>query len=223
MNTRTSYTKQLDKLDGHVAALGRAAADNIRATGEAIYRGDMEKASEVVDGYATSERLRRSVEDSCMSLMLLQQPLARDLRLVTASFRAISDISRIEEMSYQIALFVQELPKICEGPLSNELGQLSDHAATMVDEAIDAFKHSDVETAENVFTIDDSVDKLYDVAREEVVKMLKEDDTSAFAAPELLTIAKYYERMGDHAQSIADWAIFRATGAYRGRAMGEKE
>jgi len=218
--TRSSYRKQIDRLDGHVTTMGRATVEDILSATEAVCHGDHEAGHDVIDGHTAAERLNRSVEDSCMSLMLLQQPLAKDLRLVTGAFRAISDLARIDEMAYQIALLAEE-DDVCEGPLSSELGELAAQAAKMLEKAIDAFHTGDVAAAENVFTLDDVADALYDHVRADVVQLLRDGGEPASAAPELLTVAKYYERMGDHAQSIADWAIFRATGAYRGRQMGE--
>ena len=87
---RTSYRKQIDQLDGHVTTMGRATVDDIVSATEAVCHGDLEAAHDVIDGHVASDRLNRSVEDTCMGLMLLQQPLAGDLRLVTSAFRAIS-------------------------------------------------------------------------------------------------------------------------------------
>ena len=217
---RTSYRKQIDQLDGHVTTMGRATVDDIVSATEAVCHGDLEAAHDVIDGHVASDRLNRSVEDTCMGLMLLQQPLAGDLRLVTSAFRAISDLARIDEMSDEIALLAVE-DDVCRGVLSDELDELASQAARMVGQAIDAFHTGDVASAEGVFALDDTTDDLYDRVRSDVVQLLRDGGEPASAAPELLTIAKYYERMGDHAQSIADWAIFRATGAYRGRQMGE--
>lgn len=223
MITRSSYTKQLEQLDGHVKAISQAVVEDVRATGRALAEEDEAAASEVIDGHDAAIRLERSVEDSCMGLMLLQQPLARDLRLVTAAFRAITDLSRIEQMAYETALLAREMDIHKAHPLANDLLLMSNRAAAMVEAAMDSFETGDVAKAEDVFPMDDSLDDLYERVRKEVVDVLKSDSDAASEAPEVLTIAKYYERMGDHAQSLADWAIFRATGTYRGHAMGDKE
>ena len=157
-----------------------------------------------------------------MSLMLLQQPMASDLRLVTASFRAISDLARIDEMAYETALLIEEYD-IAHSELAPELAQLAEKVARMVEKALKAFEGSDVQMAEEVFPLDNGVDELFEKIRSDVVELLKTGAEPAAVAPEVLTIAKYYERMGDHSQSIADWAIFRATGSYRGRTMGDKD
>ena len=221
--SRTAYLKQLNTLSDHMVELGSEVVQSIRDTARAIGDADLTATKDVVDRHADDERLRRSIEDSCMNLMLLQQPLASDMRLVTGCFRSINDLSRIDEMAYETALLIDEYD-ISHSELAPELAQLAEKVARMVEKALDAFNNSDVEMAEEVFPQDDGADKLFDKIRDDVVELLKkESGATAAAAPEVLTIAKYYERMGDHSQSIADWAIFRATGSYRGRTMGDKD
>ncbi len=177
----------------------------------------------MIDGHSATEHLRHSIEDACMNIMLLQSPLASDLRMVTATFRAISDLARIGEMSYETALLTQEVDLSLAPTFVQELGVMSQHAATMLEKAVEAFMASDVDGANAVFALDDSLDEVFDAIRGQIITLLQQGSEAAAIAPELFTIAKYYERMGDHAQSIADWAIFRATGDYRGMSMGEGE
>ena len=221
MRTRTNYLRQLDQLVGHVNALSAGIVDDVRDTGFAIAEGNLEAAEEVVNAHHASERLHRTIEDACMNIMLLQSPLASDLRFVTATFRVVGDLARIDEMAYEIALLAREVDLTSDDAIARSLGDMSQRAASMVEKATEAFKGSDVDVANEVFPMDDAVDNLFDKVREKVIEMLRSGSESATVAPELLTVAKYYERTGDHAQSIADWAIFRATGEYRGRSMGE--
>lgn len=221
MRTRSSYLRQLERLGQHVSVLGKGIVEAIRNTGFAIAEGNDDAAQEVIDGHSATEHLRRSIEDSCMNIMLLQAPLAGDLRMVTATFRAISDLARIGEMAYETALLTQEADLSLAPAFVGDLGVMSQRAATMLERAVEAFMASDVDGAEAVFSLDDGLDEVFDAIRGQVITLLRQGSEAATIAPELLTIAKYYERMGDHAQSIADWAIFRATGDYRGRSMGE--
>lgn len=220
MRTRSKYTRELERLDGHVVVLGRAVVDDVNAVGRGLAEGDAQAMEEVVEGHDASERLRRSVEDSCMSMILLEHPLARDLRLVTAAFRAISDLSRIDEMCYQTALVCKEEGIAVDGTLAELFGALAKAVAQMVGTSMDAFLNEDADKAETVFGMDDTVDDLFSQVRAFVVAELKRGTSKADKAPEVLMVAKYFERMGDHAQSIADWAIFRATGSYKGDQMG---
>lgn len=219
---RTAYLKQLNALFEHMTELGNQVVQSIRDAARAVGDADSGASKDVQDRHNDSERLRRSIEDSCMNLMLLQQPLASDLRLVTGCFRSITDLARIDEMAYETALLIEEYD-IAHSELAPELAQLAEKAARMVEKALKAFEGSDVKMAEDVFPLDNGVDELFEKIRSDVVELLKTGAEPAAVAPEVLTIAKYYERMGDHSQSIADWAIFRATGSYRGRTMGDKD
>lgn len=222
---RTEYLGQLDRLNGHVARLGRAVVADIQASGQALAQDDLGAAQGVVDGHDSCVRLKRSVEDECLTLMLLQNPLASDLRFVTATFRSVSDLSRIDETAYEIALLKGEFDRADVHPDIPEYGELAENAATMVSTAMDAFCGVDDALAETVFPMDERVDRLYDLIKRRVVERLRQasDDDDLEFVPETLMIAKYYERMGDRAQRIADWAVFRATGRYRGRGIGGAE
>ena len=175
VTTRSAYIKQIDQLDGHVSVIGQAVVEDIRNTALAIGQGNKAAAQEVADGHDAFERLHRNVEDTCMSLMLLQQPMASDLRLVTASFRAISDLAR---------------------EVADLLVAMADNAAKMVLQAVESFGSGDVSVAENVFVEDDTMDRLYEKVRKSVVDLLKAGEEPASVAPEILSVAKYYERMG---------------------------
>lgn len=222
---RTEYLSQLDRLNEHIARLGQAVVADIHASGQALSQGDVRAAQSVVDGHDSCVRLKRSVEDECLSLMLLQNPMASDLRFVTATFRSVSDLSRIDETAYEIALLKEEFDRANAHPEIPEYGQLAGYAATMVTTAMDAFCGVDEALAESVFPMDDRVDRLYDLVKRRIMERLRQasDDDDLEFVPETLMIAKYYERMGDRAQRIADWAIFRATGKYRGRGIGGAE
>ena len=108
MKTRSSYRKQLERLEAHVQALGQGVVDDVRDTGFAIAEGNTSAAEEVIEGHRASERLHRTIEDACMNMMLLQSPVASDLRLITATFRVIGDLARIDEMAYETALLIEE-------------------------------------------------------------------------------------------------------------------
>lgn len=225
MKTRTEYLGQLDRLAEHLSRLGEAVVADINATGRALTEDDEGAGQGVIESHSSTLRLKRSVEDECLTLMLLQNPMASDMRFVTAAFRAVSDLSRIDETAFEIAELNQELRDEKIMPKIEEFGELSARAADMVNTAMDAFIEVDAEAAETVFAKDDHVDDLYNRVRARMVDALRKSDNeaTALAAPEVLMIAKYYERMGDHAQRIADWAIFRATGKYRGRGIGGSE
>lgn len=219
MITRTEYTKTLVLLDQEVGELGMMVAGEVRDAGSAV-GGDRGKAATILASRREAVRIHDSIEGVCMSLMLLQQPLARDIRQVTAAFRLAPDLNRIDEMACDIATLADELPSAVEASVAEPLANLAGLAATMVERAVEAYLTSDERLARTVFSADDGVDRAYCRVRDDVVAMLASGAGDEEGLPELLMVAKYFERTGDHAQSIADWAIFRATGSYRGHPMG---
>lgn len=220
---REAYKTQLAELGETIAKLGEKTLKSIRQSGEMLANSDMGLAEDIIARRRDIDRLRRTVEDSCMSLMLLQQPMASDMRFVTSAFRSVSDLGRIAEMALDIAELEDEMDTESVEAVGSRLRDLSEKSADMVETALSAFVSSDADVAEQVFEMDNGVDEAFLALRATIVDELRsdEEDVSARTAPELLMIAKYYERIGDHAQSVADWAIFRATGTYRGHQLGQ--
>ena len=220
---REAYKTQLAELGETIAKLGEKTLKSIRQSGEMLANSDMGLAEDIIARRRDIDRLRRTVEDSCMSLMLLQQPMASDMRFVTSAFRSVRDLGRIAEMALDIAELEDEMDTESVEAVGSRLRDLSEKSADMVETALSAFVSSDADVAEQVFEMDNGVDEAFLALRATIVDELRsdEEDVSARTAPELLMIAKYYERIGDHAQSVADWAIFRATGTYRGHQLGQ--
>lgn len=222
MVVRSAYIQQLDELEIHVGRLGDAVVASVLACGLAIEHGDFGVAQGVIQGHSATERLAREVEDSCMNMMLLQQPIAKDLRLVTSAFRLVSDLARIAEMSQDIAEIVMELDPTTYNMLASDFKAMAAADADMLKRACKAFQNNDATIAASIYKADDVVDKLFIKTRQQVVEQIRRDDELLPAAPELLMVAKYFERIGDHVCHIADWAAFRATGDYTGHLRAQE-
>jgi phosphate transport system protein len=220
---REAYQEQLGELNEAVRELGELAVKCVRASGDAIVKKDEDAISGIFSDHSKSARLRRSIEDSCMNLMLLQQPMASDLRFVTAAFRSVSDLGRILDMTFDIADISSYLPEGALGGLEDKMSVLAVESADMVEQAVMAFYDRDAKQAEAVFSLDDDVDAAFMAVRDAVVDNVRKNEDAVVLAPDILTVAKYFERIGDHAQAFADWAIFRVTGAYRGQLLGTGE
>lgn len=212
MATRTIFVKQLDELEDLLRRFGEKSSSDVRAAGLAA-DGDKGAEKGILEGRKASERLRSELENMCLDIMLLQQPLVGDdLRFVTSTFRIVSDIAQIDSHTRDIAFIYSELPHKASAKLADTFMAMSGRAASMLDKAIDAFCTSDAEAAQKVIDADDELDRMYYEAEDAVVKLIKAGKGSAKTLPELLMVAKYFERIGDKAQRIADWAVFRATG-----------
>lgn len=214
MPIRTKFTKQLEEVETLIKRFSEKAASDVRAAGLAA-AGDKGAAEGVVGGRKAEDRLRSAIEDNCLDIMLLQQPLiADDLRFVSGSFRLVSDLSHIDSMTRDAVFLVDEIPEKAAAKLEGEFSRMSEHAASMVEKAIDAFCTRNVEEAQEVIEADAAINTLYHESEEKLVKLIRDGKSSAQYLPELLMVAKYFERIGDLAKRIAAWAIFRVTGEH---------
>lgn len=212
MATRVEFTRQLSDMEGLLARFAEKSATDVRAAGLAA-SGDRGAETGVLEGRKPADRLRQEIESLCLDIMLMQQPLiGEDLRFVSASFRLVSDLAQIDSMTRDVAFVFSEMPADVTNRLSGSFAHMSEHAAKMVDDSIEAFLTKNVELAQKVIASDDVLDKMYAAAEVVVVELIRQGQPSPRSLPELLMAAKYFERIGDQAQRIADWAVFRATG-----------
>ena len=213
---RSKYLKQLDDLSAAMDDLGQKTIADVTAAGLALAKGDTEAAEEVISGEMRMRRLRATIEDTCLDIMLMQQPLvADDLRYVSGSFRLVSDLAHIDSKSRDVAYLATQIPYEAASAIEAEIATASGKVAYMVKTALESFADADRDRAEEVFASDDEVDALYERAERVVVDLIRKGDADATHLPELLMAAKYFERMGDDAERIAKWTIFRLTGRFR--------
>ncbi len=222
MQLRSKYIAKLEDLDGLLSQLAEKSIADVRAVGRAL-AGEEGVADDVLAGNKAGHRLRNAIEDGCLDIMLMQQPLvADDLRQVSAAFRVVSDLAHIDEMTRDVAYLSQQLTPKAVSHLSAEFAEATERVAAMLECAVAAFDDADVAAARRVWEMDDAVDELYDRCEAAVVDLIREDKAGAKHLPELLMVAKYFERMGDDAQHIADWAVFRATGEHAVHSRDDK-
>ncbi len=222
MQLRSKYIEKLEDLDGLLTQLSEKSIADVRAVGRAL-AGEEGIAEEVLAGNKATHRLRDEIEDGCLDIMLMQQPLvADDLRQVSGAFRVVSDLAHIDEMTRDVAYLSQQLTPKAVSHLADEFAEATEKVAEMLEVAVQAFDNADTALAKRVWDMDDAVDALYDRCEEVVVQLIRENKAGAKHLPELLMVAKYFERMGDDAQRIADWAHFRATGEHAVHSRDDK-
>ena len=210
MKTRTRYINKLEELGALVNQLSEKTVLDVRAAGRAL-AGDADAAESVLSGSKAARRLREAIEDGCLDIMLMQQPLvADDLREVTGAFRLVSDLAHIDEMTRDVAYLSQQLTPKAVSHLQSEFADAADKVSKMVSLAAKAFSQADAALAQRVFAMDDGVD------------LIRSETQGASHLPELLMVAKYFERMGDDAERIASWAVFRATGEHALNSAGKE-
>lgn len=164
----------------------------------------------------------REIENMCFKLLLQQQPVARDLRAISAALKMISDMERIGDQASDIA----EIAEFIEGHQAKEhthLKVMAEAAAKMVTESIKSFVDKDLDLAHKVMADDDVVDAHFEEMKEDIIALIRQGEASAEVSLDLLMIAKYLERIGDHAVNVAEWVEFSITGQHLSEEMRKKQ
>ncbi len=216
---RRMFDDQLDALAQEMLAMGAMIERASERAGEARERHDLPLAREVMADDPLVDQRERSIESMCLRLLRQQQPIARDLRKVSSALKMITDMERIGDQAADICEIVtmMETPKAPH--VSDLLRSMARETSAMVHRAIDAYVLGDVHLAREVMAADDAVDELFMFVKSELIALLRQDASQGQYALDLLMIAKYYERIGDHAVNIGEWVEFAVTGSYKGEEL----
>ena len=213
---RNRFDEQLHALNHELLEMGALIERAIRSTTEALVNQDVEAALQTVATEKEVNQAERDIEALCMKLLLQQQPVARDLRLISSALKMITDMERIGDQAADIAELVVFLSKEPYIKPLHHLPQMAEKAIGMVSGALDAFVQKDLSLAQRVMGMDDEIDALFVTVKEELIAAIRNDASAGSQAIDLLMIAKYYERIGDHAQNIAEWVEYALTGRHKG-------
>ena len=211
---RNRFDEQLYELNREIIEMGAMCEEAIASSAKALTTGDMKLAGRVKTNSSAIDQMERDIEGRCMKLLLHQQPVARDLRLISAALKMITDMERIGDQAEDIA----EIITFLNGHTMNGIEHIEDMAREtikMVTESVDAFVKKDVALAEQVIVHDDVVDTLFSEVKCAIIKLITETPVDGEFALDLLMIAKYFERIGDHATNIAEWVIYSVTGTHK--------
>lgn len=211
---RNRFDRQLKKLNDELIDMGNMIEKSIEKALVALVTQNVEKAQEVIAYDLEIDRQEREIESLCMKLLLQQQPVAGDLRLISSALKMITDMERIGDQAADIAelaIFMAEKPYIKELKHITQMGQ---ETMVMVVTSVDAFVEKDLEKAQEVLDHDDIVDQLFDAVKSELIEMIHQNKEIGEQATDLLMVAKYFERIGDHATNIAEWVIYSITGEH---------
>ncbi len=211
---RNKFDSQLEKLNLELITMGALCEDAISASVKGFLDDDDALCRKAVETEDEINRKERDIESICMKLLLEQQPVARDLRVISSALKMISDMERIGDQAYDIA----EIAKFIKN--SNvkskiHIKDMADAATKMVTDSVDSFVKKDVKLARAVMAYDDNVDNLFNCVKDELVQLITEDKANGEFCIDLLMIAKYLERIGDHAVNIAEWVEYSITGTHR--------
>ncbi|MBR2627924.1 MAG: phosphate signaling complex protein PhoU [Peptococcaceae bacterium] len=212
---RNKFDEQLELLNRELIEMGALCERSLKIIVEELLNGDMTHNEEVIQAESAIDQKERDIEQLCLKLLLQQQPVAGDLRQISAALKMITDMERIGDQTQDIA---EILKYGTLGALYHDhvLVQMAKATMQMVTGSVDAYVRKDVERAEAVMRQDDEVDRLFLQEREELISIIAADPQSGEMALDQMMIAKYFERIGDHAVNIANWVYFSITGS-RGR------
>ncbi len=207
---REKYNDQLKELDSSILSMGKMIEVAIESSVIALVGRDIEEAKSVSANDENIDTLEREIESKCIRLLLEQQPMASDLRLITAALKMVTDMERIGDHAADIADLVLQLPDLKYSKI-NEISEMATEVIKMIHDSVQSYINKDYNTAKNVIARDDAVDNLYHVIKSDLIEKIKKTEDGEQILDYLL-IAKYIERIGDHAVNVAEWVVFAITG-----------
>lgn len=212
MTVRKTFVRELTELDKSLREMGRFVEDSIDRLGEVMEKQDRQQALIIIKSDRDVNDMERGIEAKCLSLITRQQPVAGDLRIVSAALKAVTDLERIGNHAADIAGLLTRCGRRDFSQISPHLPAMTRAAKDMVHNGINAFADRSLPDAKAVITGDDVVDELFNRVKYDIVMNLKTEKADVDSCIDLLMIAKYLEKIGDHAVNIAEWEIFRETG-----------
>ncbi len=209
---RKTFDAELMELNEEMTAMAAAAQEAIDVVTESLTTGDEPTARRAIEIEGSLDQMERNIEDHCLRLLLRQQPVARDLRTISTAMKMVTDLQRIGDQAANIAEISILLARGEQIRVPEDITLMSRRAGVMVKQAIAAYTSRDTEMAAAVMNLDDEVDDLFSKVKAELIERIAARQGDADDAIDLIIIAKYLERVADHAVNIAQWAIFCVTG-----------
>ena len=210
---RNRFDEQLNTLNNELITMGALCEEAISSAVKLLIDNDVKMKENVLETDKQIDQKERDIETLCMKLLMQQQPVASDLRTISSALKMISDMERIGDQASDIA----EIAEYAYGSGMESETHIADMARAtiqMVTDSIDSFVKKDVTLAHTVIEHDNTVDDLFDKVKGELISAIENKAANAEALIDLLMIAKYFERIGDHAENIAEWVIYSITGKH---------
>lgn len=212
---RARFDQELTAMHDDLIAMASIVETAISRAVEALKYRDPKLAQQTMDGDREIDQKERAIESTCLKLLLQQQPVARDLREISTALKMITDMERIGDLAEDIAevtLFLCERPTYVA---PQQVSYMAEATIKMVRDAIDSFILKDLAKAHSVIEYDDIVDNLFVETRQELIQTIHDSVEGAEQAMDIMMIAKYFERIGDHAVNISEWVEFSITGTHK--------
>ena len=211
---RSKFDEQLENLNNMLIEMGELIENAIDLAQQALETQDVELAKKAINIEYDVNQKEKDIENMCLKLLLQQQPVARDLRMISATLKMITDMERISDQAADISEIIIMMGGAPYIKKLEHIPEMSRATVKMVNDAIDAFVKKDLELARSVMKYDDVVDDLFNKVKFDLIELIRADSANGEQAVDLLMISKYFERIGDHAVNIAEWVEFSITGTH---------
>lgn len=211
---RERFDKQLKDLNDLLIEMGNAVESSIKVSVEALIGQNTELAKSVIEGDREVDELEKEIESKCLKLLLQQQPVASDLRMISAALKIITDMERIGDQAADIAEITLFLANDKYVRDLVHIPQMAEAVIKMVKSSIDAYVNKDLDLVMQVIEYDDVVDDLFDIVKGDVIELIRSNVDNGEQGIDFLMVAKYLERIGDHAENISEWVYFSITGEH---------
>lgn len=211
---RNAFDRQLDQLHKELTKMGALCENAIAMATKALKNGDNSLALKAMDIEKEIDQKENDIEALCLRILLSQQPVASDLRQVSAALKMITDMERIGDQAEDIAEIIS-MNRLTQYADAINSGDMARTVIDMVTKCVESYVKQDIELAKEVIAQDDEADRLFVEAKNQLIQMIVENPDLGEVALDLLMISKYFERIGDHAENIAEWVIFSITGTHK--------
>ena len=210
---REHFEEELSKLSNALVEMGALCEDAISCAVKYLLKNDAQMKENAAEAEKQIDQKEREIETMCMRLLIQQQPVATDFRMITSALKMISDMERIGDQALDIAEIAEYVTDDIKSKIN--IKEMAETTVKMVMNSVDSYVRKDIDIANSVIGLDDTVDALFDKAKSEMINVIRTENENAEGLLDLLMVAKYFERIGDHAENIAEWVIFAVTGNHK--------
>lgn len=213
---RETYLNKLEILNQSLIDMGNNVEYALARSVRALLDRDMDLAAKTIEFDKDIDQEMKEIERQCINLLMRQQPVAKDLRFISAALKMVSDLERIGDQAADIAEICLQLSKDCDVNSIPEISQMTDAVKVMLRNSVKSVVNQNVDLAYCVCDSDDAVDSLFYQAKFRLISMIKSNEKNSVYAMDLFMITKYLERIGDHTVNVANWVIFSDSGIHNG-------
>lgn len=205
---RAKFDEQLHMLNQEMMHMGSMIEDKIQKAIEALIGQDSALAKEIMEADNEVDREQKKIENICFNLLMQQQPVARDLRVISAAMKMVTDMERIGDHAADISEMTVMMASEPYAVDLSDIKKMASETVLMLIRSIEAYVEKDMLKAQSVIDHDDIVDELFNKVKQELIEMIRKNPAVSEQAADMLMVAKYFERIGDHATNLAELIIF---------------